>query len=497
MEIFELNQNNLPSIKARVDIPEYDRGEVEDSIAHIGPGHFHRAHQAYYLDVLLNRGITRAGIFEMNIVPDTFSLADIFARQNCLYTLITKSPDGTSAARVIGAVKGYLDASRDKEHGISRLAADKTELVTLTVTENGYYYDKKTGGPDMNDPAVRRDLENPGDPSTAAGFLSAALKRRYENGRKPLTVMSCDNIPSNGHVLESCVMAFCRELYPEIVHWIEDSVSFPCSMVDRITPGTTPELIDELKNSYGLSDSWPVCGEDFIQWVLEDNFKTQVPDYAAAGVQVVKDVEPYEFMKMRLLNGSHAALGFSSYLLGFRMVDEAVTHPPMMDFIRKRYMEEVTPTLEPVPGIDLNAYKDTLVSRFSNKSIADTILRLTAFSSVRFTNFVLKPLSIAVQRGLPHKAVTFAVAGCARFLSGTDEQGRPIPVASDIDDVAALKKAAAGARDNPGDFLSKVGTLDLSGKELAAFETEFKECLGKIYDMGIEAALATLAEITQ
>ncbi|MDR0653734.1 MAG: hypothetical protein LBG12_10590, partial [Synergistaceae bacterium] len=270
--------------------------------------------------------------------------------------------------------------------------------------------------------------------------------------------------------------------------------SFPCSMVDRITPGTTPELIDELKNRYGLSDAWPVCGEDFIQWVLEDNFKTQVPDYAAAGVQVVKDVEPYEFMKMRLLNGSHAALGFSSYLLGFRMVDEAITHPPMMDFIRKHYMEEVTPTLEPVPGIDLDAYKDTLVSRFSNKSIADTILRLTAFSSVRFTNFVLKPLSIAIHKGLPHKAITFAVAGCARFLSGTDEGGRPIPVASDIDDVEALKKAAAGAQDNPGDFLSKVGTLDLDGEELAAFETEFKECLGAIYAQG---TAATLAEVVK
>jgi mannitol 2-dehydrogenase len=265
-------------------------------------------------------------------------------------------------------------------------------------------------------------------------------------------------------------------------------------MVDRITPGTTPELIDELKNRYGLSDAWPVCGEDFIQWVLEDNFKTQVPDYAAAGVQVVKDVEPYEFMKMRLLNGSHAALGFSSYLLGFRMVDEAITHPPMMDFIRKHYMEEVTPTLEPVPGIDLDAYKDTLVSRFSNKSIADTILRLTAFSSVRFTNFVLKPLSIAIHKGLPHKAITFAVAGCARFLSGTDEGGRPIPVASDIDDVEALKKAAAGAQDNPGDFLSKVGTLDLDGEELAAFETEFKECLGAIYAQG---TAATLAEVVK
>jgi mannitol 2-dehydrogenase len=261
-------------------------------------------------------------------------------------------------------------------------------------------------------------------------------------------------------------------------------------MVDRITPGTTPALIRELEERYGVSDGWPVCGEDFIQWALEDDFRTSVPDYAAAGVQVVRDVEPYELMKMRLLNGSHAALGFTSYLMGFRMVDEAMTYPLIKRFIRERYMEEVTPTLEPVPGIDLDVYKDTLVSRFSNKNIADTILRLTAFSSVRFTNFVLKPLSNAIHRRMPHDAMTFAVAGCARFLSGIDENGEPVPVENE--DTAALTAAANKARTSPREFFAAAGTFILSDAEREEFEPEFVSCLNGIYERGIEAALAEM-----
>jgi mannitol 2-dehydrogenase len=317
--------------------------------------------------------------------------------------------------------------------------------------------------------------------------MAAALALRYKNGRKPLTVMSCDNIPSNGEVLRAGVMNFCRKLYPDIVAWVEDCVSFPCSMVDRITPVTTRDLVRETEERYGVSDGWPVCGEDFIQWVLEDNFKTRVPDYAAAGVQVVRDVEPYEFMKMRLLNGSHAAMGFSSYLMGFKMVDEAITDPLVRSFIRDHYMEEATPTLEPVPGIDLTAYKDKLVSRFSNKNIADTILRLTNFSSVRFTNFVLKPLSIAIRKKLPHHALTFAVAGAARFMSGTDERGNAIPIEGD--DTAAVTEAARKARSQPREFLTKAGTLYLNDAEFAEFEEEFMECLNRIYDRGVKAAM--------
>jgi mannitol-1-phosphate/altronate dehydrogenase len=488
MESIKLNERNLSGLKAPISVPGYDRSKLSPSIVHIGLGHFHRAHQAVYLEELLNRGLADSGIFEMNIVSDSFPLAEVLGSQDHLYTLITKSAKGETTVRIVGAILEYLNSYGDKQKGIARLADDATKLITLTVTEKGYYYDPKNGEPDRNEAAVRNDLENPASPQTAAGFLAAALALRYKNGRKPLTIMCCDNIPANGKLVSSCVKSFCRELYPEIVSWIEDNVSFPCSMVDRITPGTTPELIKELEERYGIVDGWPVCGEDYIQWVLEDNFKTAVPDYAASGVQIVRDVEPYELMKMRLLNGSHAALAFPSYLMGCRMVDEGITNPLIGDFIRNHYMEETTPTLEPVPGIDLNVYKDTLVSRFSNKNIGDTILRLASFGSSKLPNFTLKGMSQAIRAHLPHNSFVFAVACWARYLSGTDEEGRVIPI--EDDNAAVICEAPKKATQDPKNFLKVVGVLNLNENEFDDLAAKFKEYLDQIYTQGTKTALA-------
>jgi mannitol 2-dehydrogenase len=498
MNSVKLNRKNLPLISeiisetrpGSITVPVYEREQLRPAIVHIGLGHFHRAHQAVYLDELLSRGLASWGLFEMNLIADRIPIGEILSAQDYLYTLITKSAAGERVVRVVGAVTGYLNAGASpqaRETGLSRLADENTKLVTLTVTEGGYYFDKATGEPDRRDPAVRRDLENPGDPRTAAAFLAAALARRCKQGGQPLTIMCCDNIPANGKVLKSCVLSFCRELYPGILSWVEDRVSFPCSMVDRITPGTTAALVKELEDDYGIIDGWPVCGEDFRQWVLEDNFKTEIPGYAAAGVQIVKDVEPYELMKMRLLNGSHSALAYPGYLLGCRMVDEAIAHPLIRTFIRDRYMEEVTPTLESVPGIDLVQYKDTLVSRFSNKNIGDTILRLASEGSSKIPLFMLKPLSGAVRMGLPHGAIVFALASWARFLQGADEQGRVIPLEDSNGQAvsAAAKKAVA----DPKGFLTAAGLQDLSGTQLAATAEQFSAALDKIKRQGIEAAL--------
>ncbi|MCL2479560.1 MAG: mannitol dehydrogenase family protein, partial [Treponema sp.] len=344
MESIKLSRSNLPGISKTIRTPVYSQNELVPSIIHIGLGHFHRAHQSAYLDELLTQGKTRDGIFEMNLIPDSFPLASILEKQDYLYTLITKDPHGKADVRVIGTILGYMNAANDKKKAAAIAAADSTNLITLTVTEGGYYFDKEKKEPSLNEESVRWDLQNPDNPRTAAGFLALVLARRYES-RKPLTIMCCDNVPSNGKVLESCVMFFCRKQRPDIVNWISDNVSFPCSMVDRITPGTTPALIAELQEKYGITDGWPVCGEDFRQWVLEDNFKTKIPDFASAGVQIVKDVEPYELMKMRLLNGSHVALAFPAYLLGCRFVDEAITHPLLKNYIRNHYMEEAGATL--------------------------------------------------------------------------------------------------------------------------------------------------------
>ena len=487
MESIKLTRDNLSRLNKKISVPGYDRKDLSPSIIHLGLGNFHRAHQAKYLDELLERGIEKMGITEINLIPDPFPLQEILGGQDYLYTLITKSPGGEEIVRVPGPILGYLNASGNREAVLGRIADSGTSLVTLTVTEKGYYYDKETNEINSRDPAVERDLKNPAEPKTAAGTLARALSRRHKVSGGSLTVMSCDNIPANGKVLKNCVLFFCRELYPEISGWVEENVSFPCSMVDRITPVTTPALIKELEEHYGISDGWPVCGEDFRQWVLEDNFKSKVPRYAEAGVQIVKDAEPYELMKMRLLNGSHSALSYPSYLLGCRMVDEGITHPLIKSFIRERYMEEVTPTLPQLPGIDLTLYKDTLVSRFSNKNIGDTILRLCSEGTSKLPNFMLKPLSEAIRAGLPHDTIVFAVAAWARFLEGKDEQGRPIP----IEDVngPAIAEAARTASSAPATFLRAAGLEGLSAAELELTAGKFKAGLDAIRSLGIKKAM--------
>jgi mannitol 2-dehydrogenase len=304
--------------------------------------------------------------------------------------------------------------------------------------------------------------------------------------------MSCDNIPANGKLLKKLVRYFCGEAHPEILSWIEDNVSFPCSMVDRITPVTTPLVVRELEERYGIRDGWPVCAEDFRQWVLEDDFKTPVPDYGAVGVQLVKDAEPYELMKMRLLNGSHSALSYPAYLLGYRKVDEAMKDPLIRDFIRRRYMEEVTPTLKPVPGIDLDAYKDTLVSRFSNRNISDAVQRLSAQGSSKIPNFMLNPLADTILAGGRREAIAFALASWARFLSGVDEQGQPIA----LDDLRGeeLSEAAKNAPRQPAGFLKAAGLRDIGGEALETLGKQFAASLETINARGMKKALEEFLE---
>jgi mannitol 2-dehydrogenase len=411
----------------------------------------------------------------------------ILKEQDYLYTLIVKNPKGENDVRVIASLLGYMNAATNKLPAIARLADEKTSLVTLTVTESGYFYDKEKSKPNSNEADVKWDLENPDNPKTAAGFLAAGLKRRFIENRKPLTIMCCDNVPHNGKVLESSVLFYCEEHCKEIIPWIRDNVSFPSSMVDRITPGTTPLMIRELEENYFIQDNWPVCAEDFIQWVLEDNFKTAVPDYGAAGVQIVKDVEPYELMKIRLLNGSHSAMAYPCYLLGCRFVDEGMIHPLINNFIRNHYMEEVTPTLEPVPGIDINVYKDTLVSRFSNKNISDTILRLTSRSTGKVPGFQFIPLSDAVRKGFSHNAMCFSIAAWARFLNGKDEQGKDIPL--DDPNYQQISREALNAQNDPKAFLIKAGLKNLSEAQIISVAETFKKHLVSIYQKGIKTAL--------
>jgi mannitol 2-dehydrogenase len=440
-----------------------------------------------------SKGSAGSTVFEINMVPDPYPLSTIVKEQDYLYTLLSRSKTGEEEVRVIGAIIGYVNGAENPFLALDRLSSEGAGLVTMTITEKGYYWDSVAGDLDWNVPALTHDLTGNVPFQSAAGILSAALKQRYDKNREPLTIMSCDNFPSNGKALKKGILSFCRKVYPEIVSWIEDSIAFPCSMVDRITPNTTPETIRYLEKQYGIIDNWAVSCEDFLQWVLEDDFRLPANagfdprSFAEAGVQLVKDVEPYELMKMRLLNGSHSALSYLSCLLGYTGVAEAVEDPLMQKFIRNYYMEEITATLQPVPGIDLVSYKNTLIDRFTNRNIGDTVLRLTEDGSKKIPNAILKPLAEIIRNGGDYKAIALSLAGWARFLSGNDETGNPIPI-KDPDGKEVIA-AARKAREDPAGFLRIAGVQDSAEGENTELIRTFRESLEQLYRNGTKKTL--------
>src|SRR6185312_5758141 len=293
-----LNARNLSSLDAAVSVPGYPLGQRQVGIVHFGVGGFHRAHQAMYLDALMNRGQDLDwAICGVGLMPHDERMRDVLADQDGLYTLVAKAPDGTREARVIGSIARYLYAPDDPEAVLAQLVDPAVRIVSLTVTEGGYNYNPSTGEFNATTPAVAADLAEGATPTTTFGFVTEALRRRRAAGTAPFTIMSCDNIQGNGHLAARVFTAFATLKDPELGAWMTGNVAFPNCMVDRITPVTTDADRAAIADEYGVEDAWPVVCEDFAQWVLEDNFPTGRPDWGAVGVQLVDDVEPYELMK--------------------------------------------------------------------------------------------------------------------------------------------------------------------------------------------------------
>ena len=484
----ELVQANLPRLDPRIVRPVYRRGDVRPRIAHIGVGGFHRAHQAMYADELLQNQIGDWGICGIGITPGDRAMRDALHAQDCLYTLVSRSANSEDV-RVVGSIVDYRLAAGDPRAVIDYLCQPQIEIVSLTVTEGGYNYDFNTRRIDVGDSRVRADLEDPDNPQTAVGYLAAVVKRRFREGTPAPTILTCDNLAQNGDLLRSLVVEFAENTDPELAHWIEDNVAFPNTMVDRITPSSTPEKIAWLSDHFGISDRWPVFCEDFVQWVIEDRFVSGRPEWERAGVQMVADVHPYELMKIRLLNGSHSALSYLGYLLGYRDVDEAMADTDLCSYLREWYMEEITPTLSPVPGIDLDAYKDQLIRRFANPAIKDQVLRLAKDGSKKIPNMIIRALGEMIERRLPHRAVALAVAAWIRFLGGADEQGRIIPVEDPLAEL--MTETAADGGMNPRPFLS---LPELFAPEVSRCEPFVHEVEGFLADLYRKGARKTLQE---
>ncbi|MCE9663540.1 mannitol dehydrogenase family protein [Halomonas sp. M5N1S17] len=487
-----LDNQHLVEINAAVASPRYPRQALTPGIVHIGVGGFHRAHQAMYLDDLMNRGEALDwGIVGVGVMPGDRRMQQVLAAQDHLYTLMVKHPDGHLEPRVIGSMMDYLFAPDDPEAVIERMADPAIRIVSLTVTEGGYNFHPVTGAFDLDNPDVRHDLANPSAPTTSFGLVTEALARRRARGHGPFTLMSCDNIQGNGEVARRMFTAYARARDPELGAWVASEVPFPNAMVDRITPVTTPEDIDELAARFGVEDAWPVVCEPFTQWVLEDRFVAGRPPFESVGVQLVEDVEPYELMKLRLLNASHQALCYFGYLAGYRYAHEVCRDPLFVDFLLAYMRHEGSPTLPPVPGVDLEQYRTTLIERFANPQIKDTLARLCAESSDRIPKWLLPVIREQLARGGEiHRAVA-VVASWARYAEGVDEQGAPIAVVDRLK--GELMRIAAGNREHPAAFIENRELFgDLA--EEPRFREAYLATLALLHERGARATLESLAQ---
>lgn len=476
---------------ARVAVPRYDRSTLKTGIVHFGVGGFHRAHQAMYLDTLLGEGAASDwAICGVGLLPNDARMAAVMAEQDCLYTLIEKDPDGSTSARIIGSITEYLFAPDDPGAVLDRLTDPNVRVVTMTVTESGYNVHRVSGDFEPDAPGIADDVAHPDRPATVFGFVAEALSRRRADGIEPFTVVSCDNLPGNATVCRRAIVGFARLRDPDLADWIEAHVSFPHSMVDRITPGTADDDRRLARERFGVADEWPVVCEPFTQWVLEDSFPGGRPALERAGVQLVPDVEPYELMKLRLLNASHQALGYAGYLAGYRYVHEAMDDPAFVALLRDYMRDEAVPSLQPVPGIDLDGYVDELIQRFGNPAIRDTLARLCVDSSERMPKFLLPVVRYQLAHGGPIERGVTVLACWARYCDAVDENGDAIEI---VDPARDTLVAAAAGRE--GDPLSFVRNTDIFG-DLAddeRFARTYLSALESVYERGARATLAELA----
>jgi mannitol 2-dehydrogenase len=486
-----LDSTTLPSLPPAVSRPVYDRSQVRTGIVHIGVGGFHRSHQAMYVDRLLEQGQAREwGICGVGVLPSDRRMAEVMAAQDGLYTLVIKHADGSLEARVVGSIVEYLLAPDDPEAVVERMADERTRIVSLTVTEGGYNVSPVTGAFDATHPDIAHDLEQGALPRTSFGLVTEALDRRRKRGLAPFTVVSCDNIQHNGDVARRSFSAFAALRDPGLGAWVAEEVPFPSSMVDRITPATTDEDRAEVAERFGIDDGWPVVCEPFTQWVLEDRFNLGRPPLEDVGVQVVDDVEPYELMKLRLLNATHQALCYAGLLAGYRLVHDAAHDPVFRDFLLGYMGREAIPTLRPVPGIDLRRYCADVIERCSNPAIRDTLARLAFDGSERLPKWLLPVIRENLAAGRDVRLSAAVVASWARYAEGVDEQGRPIEVVDSRRE--SLMANARRQREDPLAFVADRGVFgDLIDDE--RFTTPYRAALVSLHQEGAMATLRTLA----
>ena len=422
---------------ARAALPAYDRRTLATGIVHLGIGAFHRAHQAVYTEAAIAAGDHRWGILGASLrSPAT---RDALAPQNGLYTLSVRDGSGEKL-QIVGAIRQVMVASENPAALVEAMAHRDVKIVSLTVTEKGYCHDPATGALAETHPDIVHDLGHPHLPRSAPGFIVAALALRHAEGLPPFTVLCCDNLPSNGKTVRRVLTRLAQLRDPALGRYAEEHLACPSTMVDRIVPATADEDRARISTAIGFADAWPVVTEPFTQWVIEDDFPQGRPDWALSGAQFVRDVAPYELMKLRLLNGAHSSIAYLGYLAGRQTVAEAMAMPEMARFVAQLMAEDVTPTL-PVPeGADLPAYRKALIERFKNPALKHRTWQIAMDGSQKLPQRLLGTIRERLKAGADISRPALSVAAWMRYVTGLDEAGAAIDVR---DPMAAKLRAIA------------------------------------------------------
>jgi fructuronate reductase len=484
-----LDYATLSSVPASFARPAFDPRSIGIGIVHLGIGAFHRAHQAMYTDDAIAQAGGDWGICGVSL--RSADVRDRLAPQQGLYTSIEKSPEGIRR-RVVGSVREVLFHGDSHEDVMRRLAAPQTRVVSLTVTEKGYCHEPATGRLNPNHPDIEHDLAHPDAPRSVPGLLAAAFEARRRSHGEPLTVVCCDNLPQNGALVAGVVASFANLRDPSLADWIGREIAFPSTMIDRIVPATRAGDIAENDAALGLADAAPVVHEPFAQWVIEDRFAGPRPAWELAGATLVHEVEPYESMKLRLLNASHSAFAYLGFLAGHEFIYQVAAQPDFAAWMHTFMQDEVSPALVKPHGIDLAQYREALVRRFANPALPHRTQQIAMDGSQKLPQRILATIRDNLAANRPVRLATLAVAGWMRYVYGEDEQGRPIAVSDPL--APQFASLAAQHRGNPHAFANALFGLRAVFDEDLHNEPRFTEpatrWLTRLFEHGAAATVA-------
>jgi fructuronate reductase len=486
-----LSENTLAQLPSSIGRPAYDRKKVSASIVHLGLGAFHRAHQALMTEAVLNSGDLAWGIVGAGM--QSSGMRDALAPQDCLYAVAEFGADFERIS-VVGAIVDAVGGAEDAEKVrlLAKMSDVSTRIVSITVTEKGYYLDLATGKLQLQSPAIAADLANPALPRTILGLIVYALRNRKAAGVQPFTVLSCDNLPNNGKLARAAVVAFAREVDAELAAWIEASVCFPCTMVDRITPATTDADRAHINERLGVEDAWPVVTEQFVQWVIEDKFSMGRPDWTLGGAVFSDEIERWESMKLRCLNGSHSTLAYLGQLTGRETVAEAMQLPLITDILDALWLEN-REVLQAPKGVDPADYIEQLKQRFRNPALKHRTAQIASDGSQKLPQRLLAPLRERMAKGVPSPAIATAIAAWMHFAVKTAHTSGGVlsdPMSTEILAQAGKSTDAATIVDN------LLGLQKIFGQDVPANTAFRAELLGKFIELAKNPAVATATQIT-